>query len=328
MRAVVDRRGAPSRLAAIVNADAAHREGEAVHPFDRATALHPLSRSSLPFGAAATGARGYAVQVDESWSDRREVNAGYLAALLLRGMSWAVGDGAGAARSMTVHFSRAARSGPARLFAVNEASQESLGHASARLEQDHRSVAVGLATFSRTEPGGGYRAVMPGEGEDVEQGAGDLGAWGRWREHPPAYLSHYDLRPQAAAAERHDASAAGWVRLAAPPVRPLDALSLSAFTAAWMPGPLAQIAGAEATDTLSLSVSFLGLGLAAGDLAEDRCLGVWRCQGAGAGLYEEDGELWSPGGRLLVRSRLVGRYTPMSVHPSGRASQRPSVEVG
>ncbi len=326
MRAAADRPRALSRPAAIVTADAEHPQGEAVHPFDRATALQALSKSSLPFGAAATGARGYAALVDECWWDEREVNAGYLAALVLRGMSEAVGSDAGAARSMTVHFSRAARSGPARLFAVNEASQPGLAHASARLEQDHRPVAVALASFSRTGPDGGHRAVMPRDGEDVEPGAAEPATWARWRQHPPAYLSHYELRPQAAAAERHGASTAGWVRLAGPPARPLDALSLSAFAAAWMPGPLAQVAGADAADTLSLSVSFPGLGPTA-ELAEDRCLGVWRWQGAGEGLYEEDGELWSPGGRLLVRSRLVGRYAA-PVPTAGRVGRRPSVEVG
>lgn len=310
-----------------MNADATSSEGEAVHPFDRATAVEAMSKSSLPFGAAASGAKGYAVAVDETWWGWREANPGYLAALLLRGMAAAVGGDAGPARSMTVHFSRAARPGPARLFAVNESAQDGLGHVSARLEQDHHSVAVALAAFARSVPGGRDPVATLPDGVDLTPPGADDDAAARRHERPPAYLGHYELRPHASPADTGDASGASWIRFAEPPPRALDALSLSAFTAAWMPGAVVQADRAPATRTLSLSVSFLGVDAAADP--EGRCLGIWRAQPAGADLYEQDGELWSPRGRLLARSRLVGRCTTDAAEP--RADLRHpaiSVEVG
>ena len=57
------------------------------HPFDLATDIHPLRPSRLPFRAAAAGAKGYVTELDGSWWHEGQANAGYLAALLLRGMS-------------------------------------------------------------------------------------------------------------------------------------------------------------------------------------------------------------------------------------------------
>jgi hypothetical protein len=126
--------------------------------------------------------------------------------------------------------------------------------------------------------------------------------------------------------EARDASVASWIRLADPPLRPLDALSLSAFVSPSMSGPLACAAGVQAARTLTLSVSFLDVVPAADGRLEDCCLGIWRAQSAGADLYEEDSELWSSGGRLLVRSRLVGRVATGSDQPAAQLVH-PSISV-
>jgi len=103
-----------------------------------------------------------------------------------------------------------------------------------------------------------------------------------------------------------EAVTAAWIRLAEP--RELDAPLLAAYADA-LPPPI--FALAESRDeigpvpTVDLTVHYRTEPARAIVGAGDFCLGIFRTRLAHAGYVEEDGEIWSPDGSLLVQSRQL-----------------------
>jgi hypothetical protein len=95
----------------------------------------------------------------------------------------------------------------------------------------------------------------------------------------------------------------GWIRMVRPGVP--DAPRIVTYADSWFPAAFARLGTVVGAPTLDLTVHIraplppLGMGPA------DFVLGVFRTRWGTGGLWEEDGELWSPGGGLLAQSRQL-----------------------
>jgi hypothetical protein len=94
-----------------------------------------------------------------------------------------------------------------------------------------------------------------------------------------------------------------WMRTREP--RVLDAPLAAAMTDAWAPVAFAVLGRAVLAPTLDLTIHVRRPlppeGMAPGDFV----LGRFSSRHAVGGVWEEDGELWSPAGELLVQSRQL-----------------------
>ena len=87
--------------------------------------------------------------------------------------------------------------------------------------------------------------------------------------------------------------------------RAVDAPRIVAFSDCWFPAAYARLGAVVPAPTLDLTVYVRSPLPPAGMGAEDFVLGVFRTRWGTGGLWEEDGELWSPGGVLLAQSRQL-----------------------
>jgi hypothetical protein len=80
---------------------------------------------------------------------------------------------------------------------------------------------------------------------------------------------------------------------------------LVAYSDAWLPSAFPRLGRVVAAPTLDLTVHIRAPLPPAGMGPEDFVLGVFRTRWATGGLWNEDGELWSPDGVLLAQSRQL-----------------------
>ena len=93
----------------------------------------------------AVGPDSFEGRIDRGWWIERGPNGGYVAAIVLRAIVLAVDDPARSPRSSTVHFVAPPVEGTVRLTATVEREGRSLSTVTARMEQDGRLVAIGVA---------------------------------------------------------------------------------------------------------------------------------------------------------------------------------------
>jgi acyl-CoA thioesterase len=77
------------------------------------------------------------------------------------------------------------------------------------------------------------------------------------------------------------------------------------MTDAWAPAAFVALGRFAAAPTLDLTIHFRRPLPVAGMAPEDHLLGRFRSRLSVAGVWEEDGELWSPGGELVAQSRQL-----------------------
>jgi acyl-CoA thioesterase len=254
--------------------------------FDRRTAALPAGNGT------------YEAVVDERWNVMRGPHGGYIAAMMLRALTDAVGDPARAPRSLTVYYPAAPAPGPVSIDCEVERSGRSMTTASARMTQDGRPTCLALAAFSAPWPEAiGFdhaeRPDVPGPDALDEMDRGLL---------VPPFTRYFHFRPAVgdpmfSRSER--AFTGGWMRLREP--HALDGPLVAALADAWPP-PVFQVADTPvAAPTIELTVHFRG------ELpAEDGwVLGVFESRVARAGYFEEDGTLWTRDGRLIAQSRQL-----------------------
>jgi acyl-CoA thioesterase len=229
-------------------------------------------------------------------------NGGYLAALVLRALERAVDDPERAPRSLTLHYTEPPLAGPARIETRVERAGRTLTTLSARLLQQDRLVALALAAFAKPRRGGIAleQAPMP-----------EVLPPQRARPFEPRIEIHhrYEQRwalgsPPFSGSER--ALCGGWIRLAEP--RLLDAALAAAYTDAFPPALFSVLREGQETrgvPTIDLDIHFRSSLPRPGAAPEDWTLAVFRTRVAREGFLEEDGELWSADGRLLVQSRQL-----------------------
>jgi acyl-CoA thioesterase len=265
--------------------------------FDADTEVQPL------------GDGRFGVRIDPGWWVVRGPNGGYIAALLVRALERAVGDPARVLRSITIHYLRPPAVGEATVEARLERTGRTVTSASARLVQGEKLQALALASFARPLSSPELRHARPPDVAPPE-------ACAPRPDHAIPIHERFEQRfavgPAPGTSERTpEARTGGWLRLREP--RPLDAALLVAYADAWPPAvfvsdALPRVAGGVPTLDLTVHVR---TPLPAPDVgADDPVLVVFRTREVSQGLLEEDGEIWSPGGRLLAHSRQLALLMP------------------
>ncbi|HET7482699.1 MAG TPA: thioesterase family protein [Actinomycetota bacterium] len=264
--------------------------------FDRASAVTELS----PGRFRATLA--------PEWWVVRGPHGGYLATILLRCLAAVVGDDERVPRSLTVHFVSAPAQGDLDISATVERTGKSLTSASARATQNGEVVALALGAFSVPWEGGfefsdatmptamafedAFR--VPVEGPDF-----------------PPFLGNFDMRwaigdPPFTGSEH--ARIGGWFRLAE--AQPADAFVVATLMDAWPPVVFPPATTPLVAPTIDLTIHFREPLPVAGAAPDDFYLGFFSSKLSHEGFFEEDGELWSPDGRLLAQSRQLALTIP------------------
>lgn len=261
-----------------------------VHPFDVSTGLERLAEER------------FRAEIDPEWFAPMGPNGGYLATVLLRAMTEAVADEARAPRSLNIHYLRPPKAGPAEVSVTVERVGRSLTSLSARLEQDGRLCSLALAAFAVEMPSAGEWSPEMPEARPPE---------GIERLHPPEgapkLFDRLDVRPAIGARPftgSDEARTGAW--LAFDPPRPIDALACATLVDAYWPAPFTRLTGPIAAPTIDLSIHFR-----ARLPVEAPVLGLYTSRASAQGFFEEDAELWSPGGILLAQGRQLALARPL-----------------
>ncbi len=262
--------------------------------FDRGTAV------------ARTGEDTFTANLSTDWWVFAGANGGYLASVLLRALTERVGDPTRAARSLTVHYLRPPTEGPVEIDARVVRAGRSLATLTARLCQGGEEMALATAAFSKPRPSLDFHdAVVPvvPSPEEAPPSAWPEGLL-------PPIARRFEYRPvttEAMFAGEEKAEVGAWLRLREP--RPVDPVLLATVADALAPAVFPKSAVPVSATTIDLTVHFRSPADAEPD--DGWCLASFRSTVAVDGFVEEDGEVWSPSGRLVAQSRQLALVRPL-----------------
>jgi acyl-coenzyme A thioesterase PaaI-like protein len=231
-------------------------------------------------------------------------HGGFVAALAARAAGLAgADDGERPLRTLAIHYLEGPGPGPVEVAATVERAGRSTSAVSVRIERDERPLALALATLSSWRDGEAeWRdAEMPAAPAPDEAFRLDPARSG-W----PDFVRNFDMRAAIGRAPRDgpgEGLTGGWLRTAEPALP--DAVRVVTYADAWFPAAFARLGGAVGAPTLDLTVHIRTPLPPPGMAPEDFVLGVFRTRWAAGGVWEEDGELWSPDGVLLAQSRQL-----------------------
>lgn len=235
--------------------------------------------------------------VSRDWWIERGPNGGYLAAMLMRALTAAVGDDERSPRSLTIHFTAAPAEGPIAIATTIERAGRSLTTVTARMEQDGRLVALAIGAFSTARS----RAVEFDDTARPDAPAPEATAPIEPSPHLPRFTTQWELRPALGgrAFRGEEALMGGWIR----PVEPqeIDAALVAQLTDAWIPAVFRRLEAPNPVPTVDLTIHFR----AQLPLPADWVLARFASRLARDGFVEEDGELWSRDGVLIAQSRQL-----------------------
>jgi acyl-CoA thioesterase len=239
------------------------------------------------------GGGRYGADASNRWTAYVGPNGGYLAAIVLSAFTDMVDDPRRSPRSVTVHYLEPPTFGPLEVVVKVRRSGRSMTSLSGELVQDGRTKALALAAFSNARPGPDFHdAAMPSvppppaADEFVMSNAVELAQV---------------FGPKARSGETADIGA--WVRLDEP--RALDALLAAVYVDSWYPALVVRVDGQVSAPTVDLTIHFRRP-LPRPDTKPDTYYFLrLRSLVAVDGFVEEDAELWSPSGELLVQSRQL-----------------------
>jgi acyl-CoA thioesterase len=238
---------------------------------------------------------------DRRWWVARGPHGGFVAAIVVNALTEALGDPARPIRSLTIHYPAAPDVGKLHIAVRTERAGRSAAYVSARMEQDGKVVALALAAFSSAFPGAAFQTVtMPHVPPPEEIEPTSLpGA--------PAFTHNFEFRfaiggPPFQEAEH--TTTGGWLRLSEP--RTLDAAIAACFTDAWPPAVFWRLSNFAIVPTIDLTVHFRELP----EGYDDFVLARFDSRREYDGMWDENGELWSRDGRLLVQSRQLAAHIP------------------
>ncbi len=247
----------------------------------------------------------YAVEINHGWWIVRGPNGGYIAALLANAVEDAVADRGRPLRSLTVHYLRPPTEGPATIETLVERSGRTVTTVSARLVQKGKLQALATAAHVVPRDTGGFdHATMPDVPPPERCDRSEIN-------QTTPFHKRYERRvaigppPWSGAPVTREALSGGWIRLAEP--RAWDSGLIAAVADAWTP---AVFTSGEMPETSGVPTVDLTVHLIAPEaiqsLAPDEFVLVrFETQTVRGGYLEEDGEIWSPGGRLLARVRQI-----------------------
>ena len=266
--------------------------------FDDETAVRPL------------GDGRFTATMSEAWWVHRGPNGGYLAAVVLRALSAAVGDPARSPRSLTVHYANPAGEGDVEITTSLDRVGRSMTTCSARIEQRGKLIALALRRVLRAA--GGHRVLRPrhapGPGTAPLRGPARPGRVAADRAPVGEPVGHRPSAGPGCAAWRVPSRAGGsgsprggrWTRSS--PLRSptpgsrrrsvgwRSRCSSRRWTSRSTSGPSCRIPDWAGTTSCSLS---------------------FRTTVAHGGFLEEDGEVWAPDGTLLAQSRQLATVLPL-----------------
>ena len=242
----------------------------------------------------------FRARIDPKWWVIRGPNGGYVAAILQRAMTEAVGDGARPARSLTVHFLTPPESGPVEIHTRVERAGRSLTSTSGRLVQGEALIATAVGAFSAGREAVEYsEAEMPDvpAPEDVPT---------RLIEGAPPHAQMFDWKPAIGPADFTGGGRAitgGWFRLREPQLA--DPVVLTSYADNWYPALFFRTREPIGVPTVDFTVHFR-TGLPLPDAKpEDYYLLAFRAPLSHDGFVVEDGEIWSQDGRLVAQARQM-----------------------
>jgi acyl-CoA thioesterase len=245
----------------------------------------------------------YTGRIDTGWWVQVGPNGGYVAAIILRGLTMELDDADCTPRSLTIHYVAPPVEGPVTVLANVERRGKRVAYLTGRMMQGDRVLAIAMAAFAREFDGPEFHdLVMP----DVPSPA-EVVPMDRSGGPPPIEMANrYEMLQCIGAAPfsmSPNAVSGGWIRLVES--RPIDHLLVAALTDAWIPPVFSRVPQRLAVPTVDLTIHFR-TPLPKAGLANDAwCLGVFRSQVAAHGFIEEDGEVWAPDGTLLAHSRQL-----------------------
>jgi acyl-CoA thioesterase len=238
-------------------------------------------------------------QVWRHWYALRGANGGLPVAQATRAMMSEVGDPDRLPRSLTLHYLEAPTEGPLDYGVTVERVGRSATAVSLRVTRDDAVIALGLGWLGPWQTGGPdwtetAMPDVPGP-EQAERFIPRKGA--------PRMLANYDLRYALGAAPMSGAERshiAAWMRTARP--RPLDHAALAAYADALFPAVWPRLTEMAFMPTLDLTLHWRAP-IPAGE--HPWVLGSFWSDRTGGGVFEENGELWSQDGQLLLQSRQL-----------------------
>ena len=253
-----------------------------------------------------TGDDTFTANVSKDWWVFTGPNGGYLASVILRALTERVGDPDRMARSLTVHYLRPPDVGEATIETRLVRAGRSLATVTATLRQHGVETAIATAAFSLARPSLAFHdAVMPAVTPPEET---PPSTW-----PPDAFppisrrFAYRPVTPEVAFAGLDRAEVGCWLRLTEP--RPLDPVLLATLADAAAPAIFPKAATPVAATTIDLTVHFRG---SVEDPPYDGwALAMFRSTVAVDGFVEEDGEVWTPDGRLIAQSRQLALVVPI-----------------
>lgn len=257
--------------------------------FDQDTALEPAGDGSWE-GEIAAG-----------WETPRGPLGGYVMAIALRGLELAVADPGRTARSATMHFLRVPEPGPVTVRAEVERSGRSLSTVSGRVEQAGKLIGIALGAWSAPWPGPELPSNPMPDVEPAEPREAPPGNFPR--RDPPAFTGRLTMQHRfgdGPFTESERGEVGGWLGLLEE--RPLDALTIAVLADAWFPAPWPRLSELAPAPTIDLTIHFR----TSLPLPDSLLLGRFRNQLVRDGFFDEDGELWTPDGTLVAKSRQLG----------------------
>ena len=263
-------------------------QAQALHHFDADTALEPA------------GAGHWRAWAPDHWFVGRGPNGGFLAAVAARAAEAAAGR---PLRSLSLHFLAAPAVGPLDVSATLVREGRSYSAATVRIDQGGQAMTLALATLGALPDDGAEwdASSMPAPIPLADTERVPLDQAGI-----PAFMRNYDMRwalggQPGSAADLSETG--GWIRTTEP--RALDAPLVAAMTDAWAPAAFVALGRFVAAPTLDLTVHIRRALPPAGMGPDDYVLGRFSSRLSVAGVWEEDGELWTPEGELIAQSRQL-----------------------
>jgi hypothetical protein len=233
--------------------------------------------------------------VAENWGNGAGpgINGGLFAALTARAAIAATGL---EPRSLTIHYLQAPALGDVDVAVTVPRRGRSTAFARLEVSQEGRHVAQAMAVTSA------WRADAPAWADAAPPALKPFDACEAVRVDSPGappLVGNYELRFDWDA-ERRPAFMGGYIRTAEP--RGSDHVALAAMTDAFMPPAFLRSPEPVLVPTLELTIHFRGEPPAGG---HPWIRAAFASRVAAGGVVEEDGELWSEDGTLLVQSRQL-----------------------
>ncbi|MGI9602877.1 MAG: thioesterase family protein [Acidimicrobiales bacterium] len=263
---------------------------------------------------------GWELTADRTWWGHNALFGGYAQAFVLAAMRAELDhDGPGTAesmpvRSMTMHFLRPFQDGRHRVDAEVIRRGRSMANVTARSEAAEKVMGHAMANFGveRDLSTGNYTTVEMPPVEpwhpDEEPVVSEVGV--------PTHTL-FDFYPRlgglAYGGQRSTAEAGGWVRPRFD--TPIDESLLTMLADLWLPATYQRWDNPLVAVSIDITLHFrapMPGGIEPGTPLFVRL----RTAQSGRGVVDEDGEVWSPDGRLLLQSRQM-RYVTEVPSPMG-----------